>query len=203
MTNNDHQLIIAISIPNPPLETDFVNSLLSSIAFIGDRLIDSTTMTSRQSNSKTHVGEQTLQVFAVGEKFFSYITYLGCSPFVEPSTKISILFGAMPRFIYGANTESPSCPSCHNKIEDWRHQLESKTHFSQWRCATCTTGYSADQLRWRKRAGTGNIFIMVDGIYQNEALPNDELLESLAGSGANKCDYFYVSAIQQRALIND
>ena len=203
MINNDHQLIIAISIPNPPVETDFVNSLLSSIAFIGDNLIDNSPKTNIQSNSQTQAGEQTLQVFAVGEKFFSYITYLGCSPFVEPSTNVSILSGAATRFIYGTNTESPTCQSCRNKIEDWRHQLESTTHFSQWRCATCGTDYSADQLRWRKRAGAGNIFVMVDGIYQNEALPNDELLESLAGTGAYKCDYFYITAIQQRELIGD
>lgn len=139
--------------------------------------------------------------FHPGEKFLSLITFLGCSPVIdmgapgktgEGFTHISFE-GPLekPRFISGNNLKTPRCPNCGHRFEAWRSLVES-TDMPTFDCPECNKQLTAAQLRWRKCAGFGRLFIKIWGIFESEAVPSPELLALLEKISGQRWQHFYV-----------
>lgn len=139
--------------------------------------------------------------FNPGNNFLSMITFLGCSPVIdmgapgktgEGFTHIDIE-GPLesPRFVSGDNLKIPRCPACGYRFENWQSLVQSPG-LNSFDCPECSKQLTAPQLRWRKCAGFGRLFIKVWGIFESEAVPSPELLAILEQLSGSAWLYFYV-----------
>lgn len=139
--------------------------------------------------------------FRPGEQFLSLITFLGCSPVIDLGVPGRTGEGfthigfegplEQPRFISGDNLKTPRCPDCGHRFENWRALVESPGLFT-FNCPECNRPLTAPQLRWRRCAGFGRLFIKVWGIFESEAVPSPELFALLEAISGQRWQHFYV-----------
>lgn len=128
--------------------------------------------------------------FRPGDEFMYLLTFLGCSPMIssgpdeDGESFVHIQIDGpteAPRCLYGDNVKIPRCPGCGARIDDWPAALErwSETPEELWYCDTCESNHPVEKLRWKKCAAFGRIFIKVWGVFESEAIPNDNLKSAL------------------------
>jgi DNA-directed RNA polymerase subunit RPC12/RpoP len=146
------------------------------------------------------------QHYLLGERFMQLVSFMGCSPFIQvqpaddeqPFCHLSI-DGPYPKpvFLQGRNTTSPSCEDCRKRITDWppliAQWLEQPETFLA-SCPHCGHRQNPASYNWRQSAGCGRLFLFVENIFPNEAIPSPELLETLEESGPETTawGYFYI-----------
>jgi hypothetical protein len=142
--------------------------------------------------------------YRLGEQFVQLVTFMGCSPFVAlepgegdaPFCHLSIL-GPFdhPRLLCGRNTTPPRCEVCRKRLADWRstiHQWRMGNATSPTACPHC--GHLQDPVSydWRESAGWGRLFLCVENIFPQEAMPTQALLNQLQGATSElPWRYFY------------
>lgn len=136
-----------------------------------------------------------------GEKFLSLLTFLGCSPVIDMGEPGKTGEGfthigfegplEQPRFVSGNNLKTPRCPDCGHRFENWQ-SLVSAPWSHTFSCPGCNRQLTAPQLRWRKCAGFGRLFIKVWGVFESEAVPSPELLALLERLSGHSWQHFYV-----------
>ncbi|MEN8168537.1 MAG: hypothetical protein ABFR65_13810 [Pseudomonadota bacterium] len=132
--------------------------------------------------------------YLLGERFMQLVSFLGCSPFIqlEPSHDGEpfchlIIDGPHPQaiFLRGKNTTQPSCENCRKRIPQWQPLID------QWlaapdtflaSCPHCGHQQNPASYNWRQSAGSGRLFLFVENIFPNEAIPSPELLRALEES---------------------
>lgn len=142
--------------------------------------------------------------FLVGNKFLQWITFMGCSPYVElepntagkPFCHVRIAGPwPYPRLCYGSNTKGPCCLKCRKRFLQWRATLdiwEKPAADTVISCAHCGHAQNPVDLNWRREAGLGQLFIMVENIFPGEAGPVSGLLPELKDITGGYWEYFYV-----------
>jgi len=146
------------------------------------------------------------QHYLLGARFMQLVSFMGCSPFIrlQPSEDDQpfchlVVDGphAEPIFLHGRNTTPPSCEQCRKRIPDWQQLIE------RWRrqpegflagCPHCGHRQNPLSYNWRQSAGFGRLFLYVENIFPNEAIPSPELLRNLE-EGEHDCmpwSYFYI-----------
>jgi len=128
--------------------------------------------------------------YATGEKFLSLFTFMGCSPNIElepqddkPYCYIEIESQNKPRFISGKNTKYPPCPHCKEKLSD---QI----------CTNCNQSLDFTKVNWRKSAFISSSWICIGNIYELEAIPNDQLLNTLKSETGSTWKTAYIRDTQ-------
>lgn len=138
-----------------------------------------------------------------GEEFLHLITFLGCSPVVslgspggtgEEFAHIEICGPYSGKlFIGGQNMKPIRCPVCKTShrnaldvIKEW--QSEPST---LWQCPNCPHQQPLEEIKWRRSAGFGQLFLKVWGVFESEAVPGDQLMHSLKEISGESWDYFY------------
>lgn len=139
-----------------------------------------------------------------GEQFVDLVTFLGCSPVVAtdgPGANGEYCHVGLngPHeeaiFLAGANVKPPRCPGCNYRIEGWEAVVDAwraNPTENLWRCPLCGREYRVPDLRWRRSAGFGRLFIEVWGVFESEAVPAERLLSTLAEVTGTAWDYFYL-----------
>lgn len=142
--------------------------------------------------------------FLLGENFMQWVTFMGCSPFIrlepgddgEPYCHL-VIDGPYdrPRLLQGRNTTPPRCAACRKRIDAWR---EAIGHLSQAvdvlaACPHCGHRQDPATFDWRQSAGCGRLFLQVENIFPQEAVPSPGLMERLRGmSGDLPWRHFYL-----------
>ncbi|MES9857586.1 MAG: hypothetical protein ABW166_13420 [Sedimenticola sp.] len=144
-------------------------------------------------------------VYFTGERFLQLITFLGCSPFVrmEPKDEDDIDYchirllptSPSPQLLFDKNTRPPRCPHCNKGDGDWLSHFSAEPMATAWKCPGCGQPLTQAQFKWRHQAGYSRLFVVIPGIFPNEAVPLPELLNKLAGMGG-EWDYFYTQEPQ-------
>ncbi len=129
--------------------------------------------------------------YLLGDKFMQWISFMGCSPFIrmepgqddEPFCHL-IIDGPtpQPRLITGRNTTPPRCAHCRKRLTDWRNTFASWERESTGWLASCThCGQMQDPATYdfRQTAGCGRLFLFIENIFPQEAIPSPGLLELL------------------------
>ena len=144
--------------------------------------------------------------YLLGPRFMQLVSFMGCSPFIQLQPTVDdqpfchlIIDGPHPHpvFLRGRNTSPPSCEKCRKRIPDWQSLIEAWREQPKSFLATCPhCGHRQNPLRfnWRQSAGCGRLFLFVENIFPNEAIPSPELLKALE-EGKQDCEpwsYFYI-----------
>ena len=112
--------------------------------------------------------------FSTGKNFLSHLTFMGCSPDIEldpqqdkPYCYIEVESHEKPLFISGSNLKKARCHHCKKNIEN------------PFLCPHCQQQFSPTKLNWRKTAFLAACWIAIGNIYELEAIPNDQFLDTL------------------------
>jgi len=112
--------------------------------------------------------------YATGDKFVSLLTFMGCSPDIElepqkdkPYCYIEIESHNKPQFISGSNLKKARCPHCKKEISE------------PTLCSNCQAELNPLSINWRKTAFLAQSWIAIGNIYELEAIPNDQFLNTL------------------------
>ena len=141
--------------------------------------------------------------FFVGDNFFKYITFVGCSPAMrlEPAEAGDLNFcfirlnteltepeyrGHHERFV-------PRCPECRRGLSDWQAQLANwqKDHQATFACPHCAAALSMPNIHWREKAAIGSCFIEVYSVYPHEGIPTPSFMTHLKNITGVDWKYFF------------
>ncbi len=162
-------------------------AMLREIGFIGDLLPDS------------QVG------YLLGENFMQLVTFMGCSPFIrlepgDPEQPFCHLIidgpSVHPRLLQGKNTTPPRCAACRKRLVGWQATFEIWQQERPGWQATCPhCGHNQDPASYdfRQSAGCGRLFLSVENIFPQEAIPSPALINRLQEVTHNQTwHYFYL-----------
>lgn len=160
---------------------DLINAL-SAIQLIGD----------------VH-GKPDVHVFRAGDAFLKLIMFLGCSPRVEldPDTApdgaqvcyVQVHNYSEIQFLSADRRPPARCNRCRTPVVESVPELSAEAGYL---CPACHASQTLSQIDWRRAAGFGRSFIEVHGIFPQEAVPADRLLETLRTCSGCRWDYFYI-----------
>ena len=124
--------------------------------------------------------------------------FLGCSPQVQLDPRLaadgqtvcSVHFHGYPEvtFLSAAKRPAARCRRCRAPVKDELH-AGVETRFT---CEQCGEVSAAIDLDWRQAAGFGRCFVEIAGIYPQEAVPSDKLMNALASCSGGSWQYFFV-----------
>ena len=121
--------------------------------------------------------------YRTGNQFTSLLTFMGCSPNIElepqknkPYCYIEIETRNRPFLITGKNTKAVRCLNCKEKVTTTFKNDELSNDFS---CPNCGNLMDFAKLNWRKSAFFASNWITIGNIYELEAIPSDQLLNTL------------------------
>jgi len=195
-----HKLVLHPQDENFALPSwDGLIARLREVAFLGDQIGES--LGERLGNP---LEIEQPNRFLVGERFLQYITFMGCSPAVEstPPTDGSLDYCHIHfskiypevRFRSASQNVFARCPQCRKSIGNWAQavSLWSKDASAvNFNCDKCAEPVSLTQLGWRHTAGFARLFIDVNSIYPQEAIPTDPFLSLLETQTGTQWDYFF------------
>ncbi len=142
--------------------------------------------------------------FLVGDNFLQLITFMGCSPHIElepPADGNSFchirIIGPLPdlQLMRGENTQPPRCIKCRGRLSHWQEEVAGWcTHPEQANvlCPSCGHRQRPVDLGWRRNAGLGRLFVVVEDIFPGEAVPVPSFLQRLRQASGVAWEYFYV-----------
>ncbi len=169
-----------------PDDPQRILSLLHDIGFIAERLAGSA------------------QRYHLGEHFLQLVTFMGCSPNIrlepgEPGEPFCHLVvdgpSEHPRLLQGKNTTPPRCAACRKRLERWPSLFETwrQQPDRQIACPHCGHLQTPATYDFRHSGGCGRLFLMVENIFPQEAIPSPELLAHLQSSTDDQAwRYFYL-----------
>jgi hypothetical protein len=142
--------------------------------------------------------------YLLGDNFMQLVTFMGCSPFIQlepgapeqpfchfaidgPSTR--------PRLLCGKNTTPPRCANCRKRLTEWHSTFEIwRQQAPGWQANCPHCGHAQDPATYdfRQSAGCGRLFLLLENIFPQEAIPAPALLDRLkTASGGHPWHYFY------------
>lgn len=139
----------------------------------------------------------------LGDNFMRLVSFVGCSPHIrleptEPAQPFCHLIvdgpSEHPRLLYGKNTTAPRCGSCRRRLQEW---LSSFATWHQepdsWQVTCPHCGHNQDPATYdfRQSAGCGRLFLYIENIFPQEAIPAPTLLDLLQENTGQAWCYFY------------
>ncbi len=151
------------------------------------------------------------EYFFAGDNYLQFISFLGCSPFLNFDSKEDLTLSDLKQTIADLNyiqiisnsveynfqnTEygiKAICPACKKKILEWQSLI------TQWQsdlkletnCQQCQKNISLLDINWKKTAGFFKTAIIFHGIQAELALPSDNFLMQLENITKVQWRYFY------------
>ena len=140
------------------------------------------------------------QCFETGDNFLHQITFLGCSPTLFSSddtddTKIFISIAQHHDTQFANSSPVPPgrCPHCQKTDKNWPQYLQhwSSDKTSIEKGTQCEKKFHFTQMKWRKNAGYGQLFIQIHGIQEQLAVPNQNFIDELQSLTDTNWEYFF------------
>jgi len=128
-------------------------------------------------------------IYRPGNRFMTLLTFLGCSPTVSTADDLdhndnsNHYYIELPAesteitVVQNSRKVSPRCPQCGKINSSWHTPLASAVEVHE--CDKCGLQAKAHEWNWRHRLAFGRIWINIWGVHEGEAVPGEELLETL------------------------
>jgi len=136
-----------------------------------------------------------------GDNFLSLITFLGCSPNINliPTENENHCFISLIKQTPEINclghtqTVNPKCPGCTKRITEWK-TTNWKIPGEICTCDKCQLQTLYANLNWKHECGFARIGFEISHIYPHEAVPTDQLLNTLNQFSGFEWNYCYANA---------
>ena len=136
-----------------------------------------------------------------GDNFLSLITFLGCSPNInlqpvegENHCFISVIQQTQEAECLGyTQTVNPKCPVCKKRINNWKIPDWQKAG-QLCHCDKCQNKTLYSELNWKHECGFARCGFEISHIYPHEAVPTDQLLNSLSEFSGFDWEYCYTTS---------
>ena len=167
-----------------PADSDSLVALLQSIQLIGRPM-------------------ERPMLFLTGSGFLDLVAFMGCAPDIrlepgddnQPFCHVHLLTKTdTVEFHCGKHTHKPRCPQCRTPVNDWKHKISQWLEYpieSEWRCTNCQHRASLWEYNWRRSAGFARCFIEIRNIFPKEAIPQQQLLDTLESHYGVRWHFFY------------
>ncbi|WP_456446507.1 hypothetical protein [Thiolapillus sp.] len=143
--------------------------------------------------------------YAVGPRFFNYMTFAGCSPHLQMETSaeggwrfchLQIHADESPRLRMIPRRSRPRCPACRSSLPGWSENLEEwKRDASRMvRCPACDARMPVGDLDWRQYGLASRCSVEIHQVYPGEALPQDGLLQLLGEATGRTWSYAWAES---------
>lgn len=144
--------------------------------------------------------------FLAGEEFFRFITFAGCSPYLqlEPPPgggldfcHLSLHQDEYPPVLRIAPQRSrPRCPACRQAVAGWTGLLDAWQHdpLVDWHCDHCGNSVPVAELDWRRYGLAARQRVEIHQVHAGEALPGDNLLALLSEETDRSWDYAWAAS---------
>ncbi|MET0029020.1 MAG: hypothetical protein ABW101_15430 [Candidatus Thiodiazotropha sp.] len=142
--------------------------------------------------------------YLLGDNFMRWVSFMGCSPFIRLTPGEDgeafchlVINGPSrhPRLITGRNTTAPRCNNCRKRLPDWEPIFATwQEEDPGWEAVCPHCGHLQDPARYnfRQTAGCGRLFLSIENIFPQEAIPDPGLLTHLqTASDGHSWHYFY------------
>ena len=142
--------------------------------------------------------------YAAGPELLSLLAFTGCAVAVPvlPDAQPGAAFchvripapSPAPRLLAGRNTRPPRCPGCRARLADWRERAPDWIGRPRARitCPACGETRPPWHWDWKKQGGFGRLFVLVEEIFPDEAVPIPHLLDLLTEASGSGWRHFYV-----------
>ena len=141
--------------------------------------------------------------YLLGENFMRLVSFMGCSPSIllqpgKPGQSFCHLVvdgpSAQPRLLHGKNTVAPRCAACRKRLPNWQTSFKTLSLEGpgyQAPCPYCGGLQDPVTYDFRQSAGCGCLFLCVEEIFPQEAIPAPDLLAHLWRATHQAWRYFY------------
>jgi len=138
-----------------------------------------------------------------GPEFLRHIILVGCSPSLaltpetaEGDNLCSLHFpdsSTQAHFYCSQNPQAPKCRKCKSTLQDWANKTTcwKQNPEQTFQCHQCNQVLTADKVNWQRSAAVARSRIEILGIYANEGIPSEQLLNTLNDCSALAWDFFY------------
>lgn len=151
------------------------------------------------SIEKELIGESEIEGrFQVGEKFLSLLCFMGCSPNIElypQADGSAYCYIEIPepsdKALISQRPKAPRCPVCKQSLTSLAMSLNGNA-LSDVECFDCGSPIQPEKLNWRKTAVFSPSRIIINNIYDAEAVPDGNLLTQLQNRFGSEWRYAYI-----------
>jgi hypothetical protein len=140
--------------------------------------------------------------YFLGRNFMHLISFVGCAPYVrlqpdkpgQPFCHLRVDGPyERPRLLYGRNTTPPRCATCRKRLPEWQKICEKwQQDGAQASCPHCGRLQDPATYDFRQSAGCGRLFLFIENIFPQEAIPTAALLAHLWETSGQAWLYFYI-----------
>jgi len=144
----------------------------------------------------------TSSAYRAGDRLLDLVGFTGCAVQLDLDASRDDAFvhvrieGPHPKPVLrrGRNSRPPRCPTCNASLADWRDQTASWEHdeVPLLHCHACGLVGPAWAWNWRRQAGFGRIFVIIEEVFPGEGQPLPALLAMLNALGAGPWQHFYL-----------
>lgn len=136
--------------------------------------------------------------FQVGERFLSLLCFMGCSPHIElypqandgaycyidiPEPTNHVLISQTPKI--------PRCPHCKSNLT-WLPAKQNNQPLRSHTCPDCQQIIDPSKLNWRKSAVFAASRLVINNIFEAEAIPDGNLMSRLQQQFGCEWRYAYI-----------
>jgi len=135
-----------------------------------------------------------------GERFLELIVFMGCSPAIQlmPDAQgsawcyISIQQHSAPGKIYAGSLSRPArCGMCKTSLET-QQLLTQLDNQDLPHCPQCQNQLDWSDVSWNKTIGMARTAILIHNVFPHEAIPSDELVNTINAASGISWRYFYI-----------
>lgn len=149
------------------------------------------------------IGQQEIENrFQVGEQFLSLLCFMGCSPNIALYPQANQANNQQPycyieipepteKALISDKVKTPRCPHCKTPQKQLVEQLRQSS-IKKYQCSHCHSDLIPEQLNWRKTAIFSPYRIIIQNIYEAEAIPDGNFLAQLEKAFPTTWRYAYI-----------
>jgi len=152
------------------------------------------------ANSPAATSSASSTDYAAGERFLDLIVFMGCSPAIKLQADeqgsdwcyISFQQHSAPGRIYAGSLSRPArCSKCKTPL-DTEQLFAYLDKQSLPTCPQCQMQLDWPEVSWNKTIGMARESIIVHNIFPHEAIPTDELINTINTASGISWRYFYI-----------